>query len=170
MSAMRATARRPQEGVAPEVEIGNFRFAAGAPADAGATHGAPAPQELLAASLAACSTLAIEAYARRMGWDVGEVVVEVDYELARRGSPARCGMVVRLPEHVPVEQRRRLMAMAATSPVRRTLEGETMFAERLELEPTPRGRPPAITEQPGRAPEGKHLRRHLRRRRPSSAR
>ncbi len=105
-----------------------------------------------------------------MGWDVGEVVVEVDYEIARRGSPARCGMVVRLPEHVPEEQRRRLMAMAATSPVRRTLEGETMFDERLELEPTPRGRPPATTEQPGRAPEGKHLRRHLRRRRPSSAR
>lgn len=162
---MRATARRPQEGLAPEVEIGSFRFAAGAPTDAGAAQGAPAPQELLAASLAACSTLAIEAYAKRKGWDIGEVVVEVDFEMARRGSPARCGMVVRLPEHVPEEQRRRLMAIGATSPVRRSLEGETMFDERLELEPAPPGR---AAGQAPRASERNRLRRRLRRRHPST--
>jgi putative redox protein len=129
---MNATARRLNGRHHHEVEIGSFRFAAGernerAPVET------PTPQELLAASLAACSTLSMEAYARRKGWEIGDVVVEVDYVIAKRGCPARCEMVVRLPEHLPEDQRRRLMSIAATSPMHRTLEGETMFDERLEL-------------------------------------
>lgn len=93
----------------------------------------PTPQELLAASLAACSALTIEAYAKRKGWEIGEVVVEVDYQVAQRGCPARCSVIVRLPTDLPEEQRLRLMSAAAKSPVHRTLEGETMFDEHLEL-------------------------------------
>lgn len=129
---MRATVRRLNGRHQHEVEIRSFRFAAGATSN-GAVDGAPTPQELLAASLAACSALTMEAYAQRKGWDIGEVVVEVNYEVARRGCPARCGVVVSLPEHVPEDQRRRLMSVAVKSPVHRTLEGETMFDERLEL-------------------------------------
>ena len=130
---MRATARRLNGRHRHEVEIGSFRFAAGEPTSQGGAAGTPTPQELLAASLAACSALAMEAYATRKGWDIGDVVVEVDYECARRGSPSRCEIIVRAPEHLPDEQLRRLMSVAAKSPVHRTLEGETMFDERLEL-------------------------------------
>lgn len=130
---MKATARGANGRHGQEVEIGGFRFAAGAPPSEGRVQATPTPQELLAASLAACSTLTMETYAKRKGWDIGELAVEVDYEVARRGCPARCAMVVRLAEHVPEEQRRRLMSVAAKSPMHRTLEGETMFDERLEL-------------------------------------
>jgi putative redox protein len=130
---MKATARRLNGRHRHEVEIGSFRFAAGEPTSEGGAAGTPTPQELLAASLAACSALTMEAYAARKGWDIGDVVVEVDYECARRGSPSRCEITVRAPEHLPDEQLRRLMSVAAKSPVHRTLEGETMFDERLEL-------------------------------------
>lgn len=130
---MKATARHGDGQLGHEVEIRHFRFAAAAPPGGQGIAGAPTPQELLAASLAACSAATIHAYARRKGWDIGEVVVEVDYELAKRGSPTRCDVVVRMPENLPGEQRQRLMAVLATSPVHRTLEGETMFDERLEL-------------------------------------
>lgn len=98
---MNATARRLNGRHGHEVEIGSFRFAAGAPTSDRAVEAAPTPQELLAASLAACSTLTMETYAKRKGWDIGEVAVEVDYEIAQRGCPARCAMIIRLPEHVP---------------------------------------------------------------------
>ncbi len=127
---MKATARRLNGRDRHEVEIRDFRFATGGPTGDDAVEATPTPQELLAASLAACSTLTLETYAKRKGWEIGEVVVEVDYEAAQRGSPARCATVVRLADNVPEEQRRRLMAVAAKSPVHRALEGETMFDER----------------------------------------
>jgi putative redox protein len=167
---MRATARRLQGSLSPEIEIGSLRFAIGAASGPGAREGAPGPEELLAASLAACGTLAIEAYAKRQGWEIGEVVIEVDYEIAKRGSPARCEIVVRLPDRLPEEQHRRLMRMAATSPVRRSLEGETMFDERLELAPTRPELVPAVGGRPRRPSEGNHLLRRLRGRLPSAPR
>ena len=93
----------------------------------------PSPQELLAASLASCTAVTMEMYAVRKGWDVGEVTVDVDYEPAHRGSPTRFEMTVSLPKELPEEQRERLMQIAAKCPVHRTLEGEVMFDERVEL-------------------------------------
>ena len=75
----------------------------------------------------------MEMYANRKGWDVGDVVVDVDYEPSQRGSPTRFTMEVRLPKELPEEQRERLMQIAAKCPVHRTLEGEVMFEERVEL-------------------------------------
>ncbi len=49
-------------------------------------------------------------YANRKGWDIGEVVVDVDYEPAQRGSPTRFNMIMRLPKELPEEQRERLDA------------------------------------------------------------
>ena len=75
----------------------------------------------------------MEMYAKRKGWDVGDVVVEVDYEPAQRGSPTRFRMSVRLPKELPEEQRDKLMQIVAKCPVHRTLEGEVMFEEKLQL-------------------------------------
>jgi putative redox protein len=72
-------------------------------------------------------------YAKRKGWEVGDVVVEVDYEPAQRGSPTRFEMAVKLPKELPEEQRERLMQIVAKCPVHRVLEGEVMFDEKLEL-------------------------------------
>ena len=127
---LKATARRSNGDFEHEVEIRSFRF----PLAPGATReGTPTPTELLAASLAACSAEAIETYAQAKGWEIGDVVVEVDYQMAQIGSPARFGVVVRLPDSLPSDRRRRLMSLVAKSPVHRTLEGETMFDERVEL-------------------------------------
>ena len=61
------------------------------------------------------------------------MVVDVDYEPAQRGSVTRFGLRVRLPKELPEDQRERLMQIAAKCPVHRTLEGEVMFEERVEL-------------------------------------
>jgi putative redox protein len=61
------------------------------------------------------------------------MTVDVNYEPAQRGSPTRFEMIIKMPKEMPEEQRQRLMQIAAKCPVHRTLEGEVMFDERVEL-------------------------------------
>jgi putative redox protein len=42
-------------------------------------------------------------------------------------------MKVQLPKELPEDQRERLLQIAAKCPVHRTLEGEVMFDEKVEL-------------------------------------
>jgi putative redox protein len=93
----------------------------------------PSPQELLAASLASCSAVTLEMYADRKGWNIDNVTVEVNYEPAQRGSPTRFEIAVKLPKELPEDQRERLMQIVARCPVHRTLEGEVIFDEKVEL-------------------------------------
>lgn len=130
---MRATVRPSRGARTLELELPRGAVAAERLIDS--SDAASAPHELLAASLAASTALTIDAYARRRGWELDEVVVEVDYAPAQRGSPTRCDMVVSLPDTLSREQCERLMQVGAKSPVHRTLEGEIVFAERIELRP-----------------------------------
>jgi len=130
---MKAIARRTGGTLKHSVEVGNHEVTADELPDHGGTDAGPNPQELLAASLASCSAVTMEMYANRRGWDIGDVVVEVDYEPAQRGSPTSFTMAVSLPKELPEEQREKLMQIVAKCPVHRTLEGEVRFEERLEL-------------------------------------
>jgi putative redox protein len=130
---VRAVARRDGGSLRHEVEIGKHRLTSDEPPDHGGDDAGPSPQELLAASLASCTAVTIEMYARRKKWNIGDVVVDVDYEPAQRGSPTTFKMSVRLPKELPEDQRERLMQIAAKCPVHRTLEGEVMFDERVEI-------------------------------------
>ena len=130
---MKAIARRADGTMRHSIEVGSHEVTADEQRDHGGTDAGPNPQELLAASLASCSAVTMEMYAKRRGWDIGEVVVEVDYEPAQRGSPTSFRMAVRLPRELAEEQREKLMQIVAKCPVHRTLEGEVMFEERVEL-------------------------------------
>jgi putative redox protein len=130
---MRAVARRVGGNLEHHIEVRAHKVTSDEPQSDGGTDAGPNPQELLAASLASCSAITVEMYAKRKGWDVGDVVVEVDYEPAQRGSPTRFQMAVKLPKELSEEQRDKLMQIVAKCPVHRTLEGEVMFDERLEL-------------------------------------
>jgi putative redox protein len=130
---MRATARRNGSKFAQEVTIREHELRADEPKEHGGNDDGPSPQELLAASLASCTAITMEMYAQRKGWDVGDMSVDVNYEPAQRGSPTRFEMVVTMPKELPEDQRQRLMQIAAKCPVHRTLEGEVMFEERVDL-------------------------------------
>jgi putative redox protein len=129
----RATARRENGTFKHEIEIREHELLSDEPEETGGDDAGPSPQELLAASLASCTAITMEMYAKRKNWDIGDVEVEVDYEPAQRGSPTKFQMQVRLPKELPEEQREKLMTIAAKCPVHRTLEGEVMFDEKVEL-------------------------------------
>jgi putative redox protein len=130
---MRAVTRRVGGKLEQDVAIRDHRLTADEPRDQGGDDAGPSPQELLAASLASCTAITMEMYAVRKGWDVGEIVVDVDYEPAQRGSPTRFAMNVQFPKEMPEEQRERLLQIGAKCPVHRALEGEVMFDETVQL-------------------------------------
>ncbi len=129
---MYAVARRTS-GYQHEISIRDHKLIADEPPSHGGEDSGPDPQELLAASLASCVAITIEMYAGRKGWDVEELEVACEYTPAERGSPARFELVITLPSHLDEEQRQRLEVIAAKCPVHRTLEGEVVFEERVEI-------------------------------------
>jgi putative redox protein len=132
MPMMRATARR-LENFRHDVDIRSHRLTADEPQESGGGDDGPSPQELLAASLASCTAITMEMYAKRKGWNVDGLEVECDYLPAERGSVTRFELVMKMPAHLSDEQVRKLQVIAAKCPVHRTLEGEVAFDERVEL-------------------------------------
>ena len=130
---MKASARRRDGGFQHEITIRTHTVGADEPRESGGEDAAASPQELLAASLASCTAITIEMYAKRKGWEVGPVEVDCQYRPAERGCPTRFELVVRLAPELDEDQVQRLMAIAAKCPVHRTLDGEVMFEERVEL-------------------------------------
>jgi putative redox protein len=130
--AMRAVARQ-REKLTHDVKVGNHSVTVDEPVESGGDDLGPSPQELLAAALASCTAVTMEMYAQRKGWDVSGLAVDCRYTPAERGCPTRFDLVFKMPAHLDEEQIEKLMTIAAKCPVHRTLEGEVMFHERIEL-------------------------------------
>jgi putative redox protein len=130
---VRIVARR-LEGYAHDVELeGGHDLRVDEPSEAGGTDTGPRPTQLLGASLAGCIAITVEMYARRKGWDVG--AVEVDVEMAYDGPvPSSFEVGLKLPADLDDEQRRRLLVIATKCPVHKVLAGEAHVSvvERLE--------------------------------------
>ena len=129
---MKATATR-ENGFRHTVKIRSHELSVDERAEVGGTDTGPEPLELLAAALASCTAVTMEMYATRKGWDIGGVEVEAEYTPAERGCPTKFSLTLRLPSDLTDEQVERLRVIAAKCPVHRTLDGEVMFDERVEL-------------------------------------
>jgi putative redox protein len=131
---MKAIARRTaRTALTHRIDVRQHQLMADEPTDQGGEDEGPMPQELLAASLASCTAITMEMYAKRKGWDIGPVEVECEYTPADRGCPTAFTLVLRLPSDCSEEQVERLRVIAAKCPVHRTLDGEVLFHERVEL-------------------------------------
>ena len=69
-------------------------------------------------------------YARTKEWDLGEVSVDVDYD--HRATPRRFEVTIALTGDLTEEQLARLEKVAATCPVRRSIEAGIEFDERID--------------------------------------
>jgi putative redox protein len=131
---VKATARRSGPSTfTHRVHARGHELAIDEPSDQGGEDQGPTPQELLAASLAACTAITMEMYAARKDWDVGPIEVECEYAPGERGAPTEFKLVLRLPDRLTEEQVERLRLIASKCPVHRILDGHVLFAERVEL-------------------------------------
>ena len=131
--SVKVVARR-REGFAHDVEIeGRHALRVDEPTTVGGTDSGPSPTRLVAAGLAGCTAITIEMYAKRKGWEVGKVEVDVDvtYE---EFSPLSFTVTLRLPAELSDEQRARLLVVARKCPVHKLLVGETPVVVSNQIE------------------------------------
>jgi putative redox protein len=128
-----ATAQSTGGMLRHEVDVnGRHTVVTDEPEHLGGTDLGPAPHELMAAMLAACASTMIVLYARRRGWRLGDVRVDVRYDAGV--TPRRVEIDVHLPDWLRPEQVERLRRVANTCPARRALEAGFTFEEQVDLD------------------------------------
>ncbi len=127
--ATRSAVARRRQGFETEVEIREHRLIIDETIDDGGEDKGPRPTELLAASLASCTTITLVMYADRKEWDVGAVETAVDYEPGTADSPPKFRTQITIPAELTDEQREKLLVIAGKCPVHRTLAASDVAIE-----------------------------------------
>lgn len=132
--SLTATARSIPGTLRQEIVIdGKHRLVTDEPEHLGGDGTAPAPHELFPAALASCISTTLVMYARTKEWELGAVIVDVDYD--HQAKPRRFEIRIRLTGELTPEQLALLEKVAAACPLRRSLETGIVFVERLERVP-----------------------------------
>lgn len=124
------TAHVSETGASPFavlIETGPHRLTGDEPADMGGADLGPSPYQMLTAALGECTAMTVRWFARQHEWPVEHISVEVSHR--KDNVEGREGLVDVFVKTVSIEgddlsleQRVRLLEVAARCPVHRTLE------------------------------------------------
>src|SRR3989441_11323641 len=127
-------------GFAQEILAGPHRMASDEPVSVGGTDTGPSPYDFLLAALGACTSITVGMYARRKGWPLEEVAVNLRHSKIHASDCAECetkdGMLDQIERDVHLggsltnEQRSKLLEIANKCPVHRTLMSEIVITTR----------------------------------------
>ena len=122
---------RSGPGLVQQIQAGPHALVADEPVTAGGTDAGPDPYAFLLAALGACTSMTLQMYARRKGWPLGEVVVELEIARVYAEDCAHCeeprAMIDRVQRRLTLSgpldatQRKRLAEIARRCPVHKTL-------------------------------------------------
>jgi uncharacterized OsmC-like protein/alpha/beta superfamily hydrolase len=147
--------------IVARTEAGGFRTAivanghplvADEPASVGGTNEGPSPYDLVAAGLAACTSMTLRMYADHKGWPLEAATIRVLHEKVHAtdaDTDRKGGKLDRFTREIAVEgdlddeQRVRLVEIAERCPVHRTLHGDPEVVTRLAATPEPHRAPDA---------------------------
>lgn len=124
-----------------EISSRDHTWPADEPEDRGGTDVGPTPYEMLLGALGACTTITVQMYARRKGWDLKGITVDLEHRRIHAADCADCqskeGFISRIDTRVSFqgelsqEQKERLFEIAGRCPVKKTLEGEVVIRSEL---------------------------------------
>ncbi len=123
------------EGFLQNVAAGpKHQLKADEPEAHGGTDLGPSPYQFVSAGLGTCTSMTVRMYARRKGWPLEHVEVDISHDKVHAEDCEGCEdkgakidvfrRVLRLKGELSDEQRRKLTEIAGKCPVHRTLEGE----------------------------------------------
>ena len=126
--SMTATAYPVAGSLRHEVVVnGRHTIVTDEPESLGGTDTGPAPHELLAATLASCVSTMVALYARRKGWLLPGLRVDVVYD--SDAEPRAFDVTLHLPGGLTASQGTRLERVAETCPVRLAMQTGFTFEE-----------------------------------------
>lgn len=126
-------------GFLQDVQAGPHHLVADEPLAYGGTNRGPSPYGLLAAGLGACTSMTLRMYARRKGWPLQHVSVDVSHDKvhAQDASTPTAANIDLFRRRITVtgdldaEQRGKLLEIADKCPVHRTLEASSRVETEL---------------------------------------
>lgn len=129
------------ESFTTQIRAGNHYFLADEPESVGGNEFGPTPYELLSASLAACTSMTIQMYARRRKWPVKNVETHVNHNKKHaedcencEQKPAKIDFFEReivLEGPLSDKQRQKLLEIANKCPVHRSMHNEIQITTSL---------------------------------------
>jgi len=125
------------------ISVGRHGLQADEPLSAGGQDAAPAPYELLLAALGACKVITLRMYAKRQGWPLQGVQLNLSHGKVHAEDSTNCESAGSLIDQIDVEmtllgelsaeQRQTLLTIAEKCPVHRTLTSEVRIRTRAAL-------------------------------------
>lgn len=119
-----------------EIKSGEHTFVADAPVSAGGTAAGPEPHELLLGALGACTSITLQMYAQRKGWDLKGVTVNLKEE--RVDDPASPGKAISnitrdivVDGNLDAEQVESLKSIADKCPIHKLLSGPKLITTNI---------------------------------------
>jgi putative redox protein len=134
---------RSQDGLRQEISAGRHKLASDEPTEAGGADAGPDPYALLLAALGACTSMTLRLYARRKGWPLEEVTVELEHAKVHAQDCADCedeaGRLDRIQRRIRLRGRldpvqvARLAEIARRCPIHKTLIAGVRVADDVAL-------------------------------------
>ncbi|TNJ40912.1 bifunctional alpha/beta hydrolase/OsmC family protein [Phaeobacter sp. B1627] len=155
---LRVTEADP-EGFLQDVQNGPYHHLyADEPEAYGGTNRGLSPYGFVATGLGACTSMTLRMYARRKGWPLDGIRVEVSHDKVHAQDAAPSGpakidrftRIIHLDGNLDPDQRRKLLEIADKCPVHRTLEHSSHVETKLAPPPGP-GDPTAPPDAPAGA-------------------
>ncbi len=133
--------RTDSDSFKTDIVTGKHHLIADEPASVGGTDQGPNPYDYLLSSLGACTTMTLQMYAKRKGWDLKTVKAILDHKKVHAkdceevetdtGKIDYIDKEIELIGDLDEDQRKRLLEIADRCPVHRTLHSEIVVKTKL---------------------------------------
>lgn len=90
------------------------------------------PDDLLAASLGACTCITLRMYVNHKGWQVDSLEVTVTVDRNEPAAPARLGRTIKIKGNVSEDERSKILAVANKCPIHKTLSQPVQIETALQ--------------------------------------